>query len=265
MHPFLEFTFLGESLQLKTYSLFLYAAVITGVLLSCLALKGKVKYPPLLLAGLSLAFLAGARLLNFTVNHLAYQSGALSLFSMRAVGFSLYGGILAALIVLLVLNCFRKIDIWPTADALVLPFGISFFIMRMGCFLNGCCFGKLTAGPLGVAIPPQAITAISDAPLLNILNPALFKVYPTQLFEGLAALAGVALFFLLRHQFKTTGMLAVCYGMYLTAVRWIVFYLRYYAYPAWVVDYFYPGLYLFLLLVGFAAAIYLRKKAKRGS
>ncbi|ACY16985.1 prolipoprotein diacylglyceryl transferase [Haliangium ochraceum] len=42
---------------------------------------------------------------------------------------------------------------------------------RIGCFLNGCCYGEVTAGPLGVLFPGRVL-----------------PVHPTQLYEALGAL-----------------------------------------------------------------------------
>ncbi|MDR3332308.1 MAG: prolipoprotein diacylglyceryl transferase [Synergistaceae bacterium] len=61
-------------------------------------------------------------------------------------------------------NCF--------AESASLPCALLLFIGRWGCFLNGCCQGISTDSPLGVAFPG---------------NPYDF-VYPTQIFESLAAL-----------------------------------------------------------------------------
>jgi len=262
MHPLIEFVFLGESVVLKTYSLFMGIAILVGTLLSWLALRGKVKRPLLFLLGLALSFLVGARLLNFLVNYQTYQNTELSLFTLRAVGFSFYGGILVAVLVLLILHYLKKINIWEVADVLILPFGISFFIMRIGCFLNGCCFGEITACPLGVSFPSEMIDALSSSPIFALLGPGLLKVHPTQLYEGFAALIGVVVFYLLRKSFKVNGLMTVFYGIYLTSVRWIVLYFRHLEYKDWVVDYFYPGLYFSLIVIGIWVCIYLKKKDK---
>lgn len=51
---------------------------------------------------------------------------------------------------------------------------------RMGCFLGGCCYGKVTDSPLGVVFPSGS----SAAKKYPGLDGGSLPVYPTQLFEA---------------------------------------------------------------------------------
>ncbi|MBO5110697.1 MAG: prolipoprotein diacylglyceryl transferase [Clostridia bacterium] len=58
---------------------------------------------------------------------------------------------------------------------------------RVGCFLGGCCFGRITEGPLGVVFP--AGTAAADQYPNTLTGEGSFPVLPTQLFEAIFELA----------------------------------------------------------------------------
>ncbi len=60
-------------------------------------------------------------------------------------------------------------------------------IGRIGCFLAGCCFGKVTNSFLGVAFPIKspAFYYLTNTLGLSEAEALITKVYPTQLFEAL--------------------------------------------------------------------------------
>jgi phosphatidylglycerol:prolipoprotein diacylglycerol transferase len=68
-------------------------------------------------------------------------------------GLVFFGGLLGALPVLLLFIHFRKLPALRTLDVLVgvVPLGHAFG--RLGCFLNGCCFGRVTGLPWAVRFP----------------------------------------------------------------------------------------------------------------
>jgi phosphatidylglycerol:prolipoprotein diacylglycerol transferase len=81
-----------------------------------------------------------------------------------------YGGVILAGVLVALLAWQRRLRVLEVAD-LILPMvllGLAFG--RVGCFLNGCCYGLPTALPWGVRSPAGACT------------------HPTQLYESLACL-----------------------------------------------------------------------------
>ncbi len=65
-------------------------------------------------------------------------------------GLAFYGAFLAAVPVALYFMRRRGIDRWKMLDIGAFGFAIGQAFGRTGCFLAGCCFGKVTQGPLGV-------------------------------------------------------------------------------------------------------------------
>ncbi|NMB40707.1 MAG: prolipoprotein diacylglyceryl transferase [Firmicutes bacterium] len=101
-------------------------------------------------------------------------------FAFREGGLTFYGGLLAALLGGLVYTHYKKLSFLKYLD-FVTPFiALGYAITRIGCFLNGCCYGKITSVPWGLVYP-----AIDN-----------FPRHPTQLYASASALL---IFFLLRY------------------------------------------------------------------
>jgi phosphatidylglycerol:prolipoprotein diacylglycerol transferase len=66
----------------------------------------------------------------------------------------------------------------------------------MGCFLNGCCFGKITSHALGLVFPRGGAVwrHQQELQLLSNATAAAHPVHPTQLYS---ALSNLVIFFLL--------------------------------------------------------------------
>ncbi len=142
----------------------------------------------------------GARLL-FVLHHYSdYVSQPLEMFKLFKGGLSFYGGFITA-IVTGALACRRwnlpplkLLDMMAVGLALGLAFG------RIGCFLNGCCFGDPAPGLAWAVAFPKTIDAHRNIdgspPFLHHLemgwvgfaDPYSLPVHPTQLYECLWAL-----------------------------------------------------------------------------
>jgi phosphatidylglycerol:prolipoprotein diacylglycerol transferase len=113
----------------------------------------------------------------------------------------------------------------------VIPLGQ--FFGRIGCFLNGCCYGKVCSNWMGVEFPKieregQLIGSqvYYEQHLRGLIEPGRshsLPVYPTQLFEAGACL----LTFFLLHSYlsprtKFKGQLALVYLLVYAAVRFAI-------------------------------------------
>jgi phosphatidylglycerol:prolipoprotein diacylglycerol transferase len=105
-------------------------------------------------------------------------------------GVSMYGGIIGGILAEIVFFAAKKIPILPYADALAPSVGLGIFLTRIGCFLNGCCFGLPTTTWLGVHFPLDSPAGRYE---LAVHAPRLL---PSELFlsaSGLVVLAGTLL------------------------------------------------------------------------
>ena len=244
MHPYI--VIFGQKIQ--TYYLCAAGAGLLGAALSAAALKrnrqGAWAYIlPLLVIG---SALIGARVLNFLIYPGAYTHGFhLWTFSYRKL--SLMGGLVAGTAVTVLYCCFRKARLPLIADALTLPAAAGIMLLKLGCFLNGCCFGKPTDGPFGMIFPANksGYGFINSLQLVKAKSPV---VHPTQLYEIAGALGAITAAIVLPRVLKMKeGSRAAIFAALFSAARWIVLPLRELPYGRNVVTIFYPCFYAALI------------------
>jgi len=156
-----------------------------------------------------LGFLAGGRL-HYVLQHWARFRGDLpAVADLSRGGTAQYGGIVLMIFGLLLYARWRR---QPAADlgaVLAAPVLLAVAIGRLGCYAQGCCFGRPTDGPLGVCFPPDARASRVGRDLLDAggdgtLAPAL---HPTQLYSAGGALLGLLLLVWLQRRGAARGVL----------------------------------------------------------
>jgi prolipoprotein diacylglyceryltransferase len=96
---------------------------------------------------------AGARLF-YVVHYLdRYRDNLLSIFAIWEGGLELYGGVIPAIIIIAFYLWYHKLPIRRYLDILAIGLMLALVFGRIGCFLNGCCFGKPTDLPWAVRFP----------------------------------------------------------------------------------------------------------------
>ncbi|MEW5784471.1 MAG: prolipoprotein diacylglyceryl transferase family protein [Bacillota bacterium] len=215
MHPLLyECELWGYNIPVLAYTFFTsLAAVIVLALSFFIAVRRGLPAVKTLLCLLTMAafFVLGARIYYLAANLPIYRTYPELLLKMA--GFSLSGGLVAAPLAGLAVCRYLRLDLWRLADAIAPALGLGIAVARVGCFLNGCCFGNPTTVPWGIIFPPESGAAAAPA-------------HPTQLYELIAALAGAALaFFLLRRRTAPGTAFAAFFLWFITA-RWAIFLFR---------------------------------------
>jgi phosphatidylglycerol:prolipoprotein diacylglycerol transferase len=122
-------------------------------------------------------------------------------------GLAYYGGFIFAVAFAYRYIAKHGLGWWKTADLAAPAIMLGLFFGRMGCFLNGCCHGKVTTSALGVVFPRGSSIwrAQLDAGLITMRDQAL-AVHPTQLYEAIACLAIFAiLYFVVRPRRRAFG------------------------------------------------------------
>jgi phosphatidylglycerol:prolipoprotein diacylglycerol transferase len=148
---------LGET-GIHAYALFTWFGAAAACILALPALRragmtALQAWTALLL--MCASFLVGARLWNVAVNPGNFL-GQTKWYTLKLAGLSLYGGLIASAVALVLFTKGRKIGVLPVLDAMAAPGGIAFCFARLGCFLNGCCGGIATNGPFGVVFPDHS-------------------------------------------------------------------------------------------------------------
>ncbi|PIV90750.1 hypothetical protein COW46_01230 [Candidatus Gracilibacteria bacterium CG17_big_fil_post_rev_8_21_14_2_50_48_13] len=191
MYPFeLHIDLLGVSLNLGPYGLFLGLALTTAVVVSVI-LGTRVGYPwkkqLLLLSLMGVFALLGARLFFALGNWATYAADPVQFLAWSSSGFSLYGGFLFAGITALIGAWILQWSPTHLSDTWIPVSGLSIALVRIGCFLHGCCFGVETDLPWGVTFPftsPAHLYQLEHGGSLFSVH----AVHPTELYEGASAL-----------------------------------------------------------------------------
>jgi phosphatidylglycerol:prolipoprotein diacylglycerol transferase len=134
-------------------------------------------------------------------------------------GYAYYGGFIFAVAFSIYYTKKYKMGWLRTADLAAPAIALGLFFGRIGCFFNGCCYGKPTTSALGVVFPRGGSTwrAQLDAHLIGPAQAAL-PVHPTQLYEafGCVLLFAVLYFAITRRTHRQGDVIAgllVGYGV----------------------------------------------------
>lgn len=100
-----------------------------------------------------IAGIVGARL--FFVIHYAdqFRDDPLAVFAIWNGGLELLGGVLLAIAVILFYIWYHKLPMRHYLDVLAVGLMAALVFGRIGCLLNGCCYGKPTQLPWGIRFP----------------------------------------------------------------------------------------------------------------
>lgn len=124
-------------------------------------------------------------------------------------GLSMLGGVVLAVAVGFFTIWRRKLPPWKLADAVIPSFAVGIFITRIGCLLNGCCFGAETSCSLGISFPDAAMAYAGT----GITHGA--ALHPTQLYSSLAGLVILGLLLWADHRRHFPGFIfALFLGLY---------------------------------------------------
>lgn len=117
--------------------------------------------------------LAASRLTFVLTNIEYFASAPLQAFNLRAGGLNFYGGLAGGFIAGVVFLRLRKIPFPAFSDCAAPAILTALFFGRLGCFLNGCCFGTPSSLPWAAVYS----TPRSSAPLH-------IPLHPSQLYEA---------------------------------------------------------------------------------
>jgi phosphatidylglycerol:prolipoprotein diacylglycerol transferase len=77
-------------------------------------------------------------------------------------GLELLGGVVVAISIILFYLLYHKLPIRRYFDAIAVGLMLALVFGRIGCFLNGCCYGKPTELPWGVRFPYNSFAYLSQ-------------------------------------------------------------------------------------------------------
>jgi phosphatidylglycerol---prolipoprotein diacylglyceryl transferase len=153
----------GLDIAIYGYGLMLMLGALLAIWLSMALARRRGLNPDLFLnAGLLGVFagVVGARAVHVLENLATYFPPGIStseaiwgMINIREGGLVYYGGVLGAAPVLIFYAIRRRIPVRTGMDLIAPALMIGLAFGRIGCFLNGCCFGGVYDGPGSVQFP----------------------------------------------------------------------------------------------------------------
>ena len=111
------------------------------------------------------------------------------IFMVHRGGLVFYGGLVGASLACILYAHRKKIPLWKLADVLAPSIALGYVFGRFGCFMNGCCYGRVCDVPWKVRFPYGSEPWSSQfARGLIGREDQTLPVHPTQLYESFLSL-----------------------------------------------------------------------------
>ena len=133
----------------------------------------------------------GSRLVFVLLNWGIYKDNLIHIFLVREGGLTFYGGIFGAILLAIPYINYKKYSLPALFDICTPAIALGYSIARIGCFLNGCCYGRVSSYaefPLGVHFPslegwryPTQIYSIGYSLVILFI---LLKLEKRKIFRG---------------------------------------------------------------------------------
>ena len=154
----------------------------------------------------------GGRTFYVIQNLDSYKHNILSIFKIYEGGLVFYGGLLASIAAVIVYTKIRELPVLKTIDVIAYAFALGIVFGRIGCLLNGCCWGDVCSPDLPWAVTfPKLVDAnsmINGSPaflhhlglgLVSVSDSHSLPIHPTQIYS---ALGNLSIFFIINAFFK---------------------------------------------------------------
>src|SRR5262245_28503927 len=129
------------------------------------------------------------------------------IFMIQRGGLVFYGGLVGASLTTIIFARVKKLPLWRLADIFAPSVALGSMFGRIGCFLNGCCFGRACDLLWAVSFPANHSTGGQP-------------IHPTQIYDGLLNLAlYLGLAWMFRHLRKFEGQIFATYLMCYAVTR----------------------------------------------
>jgi len=222
------------SFPIYSYGVMIALAFITAILLAMKEAKKSGEDPERIL-DLSLYVILGALIggrLGYVLTNLDYyMKNLMKILYFRQGGLSFLGGFLVAYFLCWLYVKRTKISFWKYADIAAPSIALGIGIGRIGCFLNGCCYGVISEN-YGIKfpslpMPPVYLQQLKDG-LIASGSSCTLPVIPTQLYSSLY---GFLIFFILlwmKKYKKYDGFLMLSFFILFSISRFTIEFFRFY-------------------------------------
>ena len=165
--------------------------------------------------------IAGARLVYVTTywrEEFADQPFS-EVFMIQHGGLVYYGGFLGAVVAGIIYVRWKRMPLWKTADVLAPSIALGSVFGRVGCLLNGCCYGRACDLPWAITFTNPQAHNLSGTPLD-------VPLHPTEIYDALLNLALYGFLAWLFRRKKFDGQVFATYLLCYAVTRSIVEHFR---------------------------------------
>jgi phosphatidylglycerol:prolipoprotein diacylglycerol transferase len=212
-------------LHIYSYGLMLFVSFVAGIaIVESRARKFGVDSRRItdLALWVLVAVVAGSRLFYVAFHWKEFANdliGIIAFWRGGLAGLMFYGGFLGGIIAGVVFVLTNRLPVRRLMDAVAPAVVLGEGFTRIGCFLNGCCFGVPTSCPTGIRFPPHSPAGATFPGL---------AIHPTQLYSSAAGfiLFGIALW-LERRRLKPgvlSGILLIVYSLFRFGIDFVRYY-----------------------------------------
>ena len=134
-------------------------------------------------------------------------------------GLSMLGGVVMALLTIIIFFRIKKISILRFFDAASPSLALGLALTRIGCFLNGCCFGKPGSLPWCVVFP-------NNSPAADFLPGQ--RLHPTQIYSSLFDFLILGTILWVDRKKRPDGVLAAVFFILYGTFRFLIDFVRFY-------------------------------------
>jgi phosphatidylglycerol:prolipoprotein diacylglycerol transferase len=126
-------------------------------------------------------------------------------FMIQHGGLVYYGGLIGATVAGMIFIRWKKLPLWTMADIFAPSIALGSVLGRIGCLLNGCCYGRACDLPWAITFTNPQANQYSGTPLG-------VRLHPTEIYD---ALLNLILYFFLAWLFRHKRFVGQVFATYL--------------------------------------------------
>lgn len=231
MHKTIDFPNIGIHLQdvgnhitifnfdIAYYGMIIGLGILAGILIAAAEAKRTGQDPETyydLAIYAVICSIIGARAYYVVFSWDMYKGNLKSILNLRQGGLAIYGGVIAAVVTVIVFARVKKLSAPLLFDTAVLGLVVGQMIGRWGNFFNREAFGEYTDGLLAMRLPLDAVRSSDVTELMRenmetVKGVSYIQVHPTFLYESLWCMMVLLLLLLYRRHKKFDGEVFLLY------------------------------------------------------
>lgn len=228
MHP--EFMKIGP-IQIYWYGIFMALAAIAGLLNWTWIgrnTKRNFNYCSDMLFWIMLAGILGARIAYIAANLHYFMTYPSQIIRIDQGGLIFYGGLIGSSISLVLFARHKHEKTLDVLDFAITSIPLGHALGRIGCFINGCCYGSTTHCPLGVIYPKGSLAweYQSELGLLEQAATHCLPIHPVQLYESSLGIITFFILHIIHKKHKKNGTVLAVYLLIYSVVRFSLEFFR---------------------------------------